>query len=244
MTTAEKEQKEIIFWKNSPYENPDTFTVNNIVYKLSEGRILLKKIEKYKEFDTSSTILELGGGQGWACCILKSLYPEKQIYTSDISEYAIQSTKYWEKIFTAILDKKIICKSYEIPLPDESVDLIFTFQSAHHFSEHEKTLREIFRVLKKGGRCLYLHEPSCREYLYKLAYKRVNAKKKSVHEDVLVESRIIKNVRTAGFREVTRNFDPTLIDRGPLETIYFYILGKIPFLQKYLPCTADYIFTK
>lgn len=47
-------------------------------------------------------------------------------------------------------------------------------------------MKEIYRVLKDGGICLYLHEPSCRQYLYKLAFERVNRKRPKVPEDVLL----------------------------------------------------------
>ncbi len=69
MDLVVKEQIEIDFWKNSIYENPDIFTIPNIVYKLSEAKIFLKKIEKYKNYISNSlTVLEVGAGQGWASC--------------------------------------------------------------------------------------------------------------------------------------------------------------------------------
>lgn len=47
-----------------------------------------------------------------------------------------------------------------------------------------------------------------------------------------------------GFAKGKVRFAPSLTNRGPLEVVYYYILGKIPFLQRVLPCSADYLFCK
>ena len=192
----------------------------------------------------SSTIAEIGGGQGWASCILKFIYPEKKIITSDISQYAIESVKYWEKLFGMEINQKIVCKSYKIPLENNSVDMIFCFQSAHHFMRHKETLAEIHRILKKEGCAIYMNEPSCKKFIYKLARKRVNKKGPSVPEDVLIYKNIERFSNEIGFEKTNLFFDPTIINRGPMETIYFYLLRQLPVLQHFLPTSIDYIFIK
>ena len=173
---------------------------------------------------------------------MKSLYlQDSQVISSDIAVYAVQSTFNWERMFNTNVDK-LACKAYEIPLKDGSVDLVFSFQSAHHFLKHKSVLKEIYRILINGGICIYLNEPSCNKYMYPLAYKRVN-KKRSVPEDVLIYKNILKLATDAGFTTIV-NFDTSFINRGPVETIYYYILGKISGLKYILPCGMDYIFTK
>lgn len=246
MDLAGKEQNEIDFWKNSVYENPQNFTPNNIIYKLWEAKVFLDKIDKdYKNFfENANSILEIGAGQGWASCIVKSKFPNKQVITSDISLYAVESVHYWESLFSTKLDQKFACKSYSIPLPDASIDLIFTFQSFHHFGEYKKTLQEIYRVLKPNGVCLLFDEPSCPSYIYPLALKRVNAKRPQIIEDVLKYKEIVNLSKVVGYKDVVVNFDPNIINRRPLPTIYYWILGKSRLLQKLLPCTADYLLKK
>lgn len=245
MDINQKEQKEIDFWKNSLNEGPDNFSIYNIVNKLSEAKVFLEKIEKYKRlFAGATTILEMGAGQGWASCILKKLYPNQKMIISDISEHAIVSVKYWEGLFGVVIDQEVVCKSYDIPLQDNSVDMVFCFQAAHHFVKHKETLAEIYRVLKKGGCALYIHEPSCKKYIYTLARKRVNAKRQEVPEDVLVYKDIVSFAKVAGFGEANPIFDPTLANRGSFETVYFYILKRLPLLQRLLPTSIDYIFKK
>ena len=42
-----------------------------------------------------------------------------------------------------------------IPLPDQSVDLVFCHQTFHHLVDQEAAMREFFRVLKPGGVLLF-----------------------------------------------------------------------------------------
>lgn len=244
MNIDEKEQKEIHFWKNSSQENPESESIENLVNKFSEARVLLEKLINYKEyFNRSQSILELGAGQGWASCIVKKYFPDKQVLTSDISKYAIESAKKWEYIFKIALDQKFYCSSYDIPLDDKTLDLVFCFESAHHFVKHRKTLKEIHRVLKDGGVCLYLHEPSCRQYLYKLAFERVNRRRPEVPEDVLLFKKIQKIASQIGFT-TDIHFDPTPSNRRPVETLYYLLLEKLPLLRYYFPCSVDFTFKK
>ena len=45
----------------------------------------------------------------------------------------------------------MICPAESIPLPDTSVDLIFSTASFHHWSDQLQGIREIRRVLRSGG---------------------------------------------------------------------------------------------
>jgi SAM-dependent methyltransferase len=244
MNIQDKEQIEIDFWKHSPIERPESDSLENLVAKFSESRVLLEKIDYHRKvFQDATSVLELGGGQGWASCMVKRLFPQIKITLTDISEYAIASVPKWESILQVNVDAKFTCRSYEIPLPDESLDLIFCFEAAHHFIKHRSTLKEVHRVLKKGGTCLYLHEPACQPFLYKLAYKRVNRKRPEVPEDVLIYSKIADLARQAGLRPEIR-FDPTTLNRGTVETFYYFALQKIPGLRSTLPCSADFSFVK
>ena len=64
MNIKEKEKIEIEYWKNSPRENPDNFSIENIVNKLSDAKIFLEDVgNKYNNiFNGAVNILELGAG--------------------------------------------------------------------------------------------------------------------------------------------------------------------------------------
>src|ERR1700727_1022015 len=165
---------EIAVWNH--LKNQDW--LENLANKLSELRWLLPKFSLYNQkFREAHSVLEVGAGEGWASCVVKRLYPEHSVAASDISESAISGIDKWEKVFECPVNTRFPCKSYAVPLPDNSVDLIFSFQAAHHFVLQLDTLREAARLLRPGGTCLYLHEPSCRKYIHPIAKWRVNRKR-------------------------------------------------------------------
>jgi ubiquinone/menaquinone biosynthesis C-methylase UbiE len=244
MNIDQKENIEIQYWKTSPTESPDSDSLEGVIHKMAEARVYLAKLDYHEpKFQNTEAVLEIGAGQGWASCILKKKFPEKTVFASDISQYAIQSAARWEEIFKVSLDQTFHCRSYEIPLADSSIDLVFCFESAHHFVRHRKTLAEVYRILKPGGSCLYLHEPACRAFLYQLAYARVNRKRPEVPEDVLIYPKLEQIAHQIGY-EVSLHFDPTSLNRGAVETVYYLLLQKIPFVRYYLPCSVDFWFRK
>ncbi len=149
----------------------------------------------------------------------------------------------WERIFSVRLDRSYACISYQMDEPDNSIDRIFCFAAAHHFLAHRKTLREIGRVLRPRGTACYFYEPTTPNFLYPLAYRRVNRKRPEVPEDVLIALKIRDIALDLGFSMVIDRYPSTLC-RGPVETMYYYMLCRMAVLQILLPCTANLIFTK
>jgi len=239
-----KERIEIDYWKDSREENPEADSLHAIITKFSEARVLLPKLRRYQaEFARAGTILELGAGQGWASCIVKRQFPNSRVIATDISPHAVESVHKWEYLLKVRLDEALACRSYEIPMPDASVDLVWCFEAAHHFIAHRRTLVELHRVLRPGGSALYLHEPSCRPVIYRMAHRRVNQKRPEVPEDVLRYHEIAGLARAAGFTVDMRQ-DPTPVNRSPFETVYYMALQRSRILRSLLPCSMDYLFRK
>jgi SAM-dependent methyltransferase len=152
----------------------------------------------------------------------------------------------WETVFGTKLDGAFACPSFEIPLDDASVDLVFTFDAAHHFGAHRRTLVEIRRVLRPAGCCLYLHEPTAPRLLYGLAVDRLNRKRAGfghdVVEDVLIGHRFLSLADELGF-EAHRTFAPSLAARRGWQLAYFAAVGRLGGLQRALPSAADFVLT-
>ena len=240
MTIEEKEKKELAHWANDPEENPDVFGIYGVLNKMYESRAFVKKLTAYNEyFMNADSILELGAGQGWASCITKNIFSTSTVYVSDLSLDAIKYLHKWEKIFNVNIDKSFACRSNEIPLDNDFINLIFCFQSAHHFTKHNDTMKEINRVLKPGGVCLYLSEPSCMKYMHSFAYKKINETRPNVPEDVLIYEEILKIGNENGF--IVKN----IIDSAfPCQNICHYLIRKIKLHKYLLICSSDFIFIK
>jgi SAM-dependent methyltransferase len=243
----ERIDRELDHWRESPTERPAAFAAGTLVHKMSEGLLLLEAIERRRAwFERSEVILELGGGQGWGACLVKSMF-DSEVIASDISAEAIATVPVWERLIGVGLDGTLVCPSFDIPLADATVDLLFTFQAAHHFGAHKRTLSEAWRLLRPGGAALYLFEPTAPEWIYPRAVARVNRKRAGhghhVVEDVLVPSRLLEIGRQLGF-DASIVYTPTLTLRGPREFLYYLTLGKLRPLQRWLPCTADLAFEK
>ncbi len=232
------------FWRTSPHESPDSDSVDNILNKAAEARIFLEKLRAYSPyFSKAATILELGAGQCWASCLVKRFYPEADITATDLSEAATLSVKKWASIFGAQPDRVRACRAYETPFEDNSFQLIFAFAAAHHFRQYGRSMAEISRILAPGGVALFFHEPSCTEVMYKSAFAAVNKRHPNVPEDVLVRPRLAKLAKQNNL-SIRFNLSPTLTNRVGLVTVYFYLLGKLPFLAELLPCSADIVIEK
>jgi SAM-dependent methyltransferase len=240
-------ERELEHWRSSPTERPGVFDPRNVVHKCTEAQVLLDAVDRHRErFEAAEDLLELGGGQGWAACLVKSLF-KGRVIGSDLSADAVASVSIWENVFRVRLDEILACPSYEVPIENGSLDLIFTFQAAHHFGAHRRTLAECRRLLRPGGALLYLQEPSAPAWIYPRAVARVNKKRASydhdVVEDVLVPSELLRVASELGLAGSVA-FTPTLSNRQPVEFLYYLALGRLKPLQRALPCTADFLFRR
>lgn len=241
---AEKERIDIEHWAANPEENPESDSIFNVINKVTDMPALLECQRPFDaEFRRFRRVLELGAGQGWASCLFRKLYPQAQFTVSDISEHAVASVRKWEKILDVGVEKTFACRSYEVPAEDASFDCVFTYAAAHHFVAHRRSLREIRRLLKPGGHAFYFHEPACRRWIYRAAHYRVNRCRPDVPEDVIVYPKLLRIAREEGLR-AELHFNPTLHKRGATEFLYYFVLGKLPFLQRILPCTATFHFVR
>ncbi len=240
----DRETAEIRFWEESEIESPQSDAIENILNKAAEARVFLEKIRLFsQQFAEARSILELGGGQCWASCIVKRLYPRARVTATDIGPAAVASLHKWEHIYQVKVDESGACRAFDTPFLDDSFDLVFAFAAAHHFARHRKTFTELARILRPGGVALYLQEPGCQPFIYRAALRFVNAKRDVVPEDVLRYRELVRLGKEAGLN-VEVHFAPTLTNRGPIQTLYFLFLKKIPLLQHIFPATIDLIIRK
>jgi SAM-dependent methyltransferase len=242
-----QERIESEYWRRSSASTTDLHSIaslTNAINKFTDAGVFLTSLLPFRDvFANADSILEIGAGQGWASCIVKRLFPQARVTTTDISPWALKAMTTWEHLFQARVDGVFASRSHEVPLASGSVQCAFCFSSAHHFRAHRPTLQEIHRVLAPGGSAFYFFEPSCPRLWYRPAVWRVSRKRPGVPEDVLVRSAIRQHAAAAGL-SCRITFEPQLFKRAPVETLYYGLLQSVPPLQKLLPCTATYHFSK
>jgi SAM-dependent methyltransferase len=215
----DKQKLEIEFWRDSELESPESDSLVAMINKFEEARVFLDCLERYHaDLATEGKVLELGAGQGWASCLYKRLYPGAHVTVTDISKYALMSLHKWERLYDVAVDGSYACKSYETREEADSIDQIICHAAAHHFVAHERTISEIGRVLRPGGKAFYFYEPSAPRYLYRLARWRVIRKRPKVPEDVLIPSALRRMAGEHGL-DFQMDYNLSLRKRGPWTTV-------------------------
>lgn len=121
-------------------ERLETFVFNdNTVEHLHRYAITIEYIK-------GKTVLDIASGEGYGSKLL-SKYAEK-VFGVDIDETSIKAAK--EKYNSKNLEFKI-GRADLIPLEDNSIDIVISFETLEHHDKHHEMIREIKRVLKANG---------------------------------------------------------------------------------------------
>lgn len=99
------------------------------------------------------SLLDVGCGGGQSAIRLKTLYPHLQISGIDLSEPQVARAR--QRAKNKELDLHFeIADAQDLPFPDSSFDMVYSFGSAKHWPDPLKGLGECWRVLKPGGELL------------------------------------------------------------------------------------------
>lgn len=122
-------------------------------------------------------VLDLGAGTGrtskW---ISQMVGPQGKVFVVDFAEAMLKEAK-----GMGLANSDLVCGDVHfLPFKDSCFDKIVCFSAFPHFSNKEKAIAEMHRILKPKGKCLILHT---------LSHERLNAFHASlegpVREDVL-----------------------------------------------------------
>lgn len=106
---------------------------------------------------TDRTILLLGNGESVAELHMLVEQPRALIY-SDLSAVGLRALG--ARLDHGLRDRVVLAAmdALDLPLRDRSVDLIYGFAFAHHLPDLERFLAEVARVLRPGGRCVFMDD--------------------------------------------------------------------------------------
>lgn len=118
------------------------------------------KVRLLRPFENNESlkVLDIGCGDGATELFMQRYFSNWSVSGIDISEKSIIEARK-RTLSNAIFS---IYNGTEIPFQDESIDVVFVAGVLHHveYIFHAAIVKEIFRVLKKGGRVyIFEHNP-------------------------------------------------------------------------------------
>ncbi len=107
---------------------------------------------------TNKKVIDIASGEGYGANLLSNI--ARQVIGVDISSEAIDhANKKYKKSNLSFIQGA----ATQIPVEDNSLDVVISFETIEHHSEHDKMLQEIKRVLKIDG-ILIISSPDKRNY--------------------------------------------------------------------------------
>jgi SAM-dependent methyltransferase len=181
-------------WYENVYESRSRKEELKTSY-LGEARIQIENLVSKYEIDGPS--LEIGCGVG--------LFADKVPRFVGL-EYALQS------LFAEGFDgyQRVCADARDMPFPDDSFELIFSFNTIEHISEPDRVYTEIDRLLKPGGLLVLKPAWHCTWYNTKLIpvkkYSELSTTNKIVKLMLpLIQSRVYKALKFVPWR-IWRHF--------------------------------------
>ena len=104
-------------------------------------------------------VMDFGCGTGWLSRVLSTMGMD--VVGVDVSDNALRLARQFIARDSLAETLKVEFRSFDsitLPLEDDSVDRIVSFDAFHHVCDQERTLREMERVLRPGGIVVF-HEP-------------------------------------------------------------------------------------
>lgn len=103
-------------------------------------------------------VLEVACGTGWLTAGLMQTETVKncRFHAFDISPVGLTKlSRYVQALDTTNRLELSVQDANSMSLASESIDVIFSYSTLHHFDEYERHLRDVYRVLRPGGVALY-----------------------------------------------------------------------------------------
>lgn len=168
------------------------------------GQIKYEHLHRYAlslEFAAGKSVLDIASGEGYGAALLARV---ADVVTGvDVDLEAINHSKhryYHPNLHFAVGS----CQS--IPLPDEAVDLVTSFETIEHHEHHEEMMQEVKRVLRPEG-VLIISSPNRLVYSDEPVYSNpFHVKELYFDEFNRLLGRYFKHIRMYGQRLATGSF--------------------------------------
>ena len=115
-----------------------------------DGEIKYEHLHRYAlcfELVSGKSVLDLASGEGYGSALLA-----KRAQSVTGVDIDTESVEYAKRHYIGSPNLKFLVGSCEsVPLPDESIDVVTSFETIEHHDKHEEMMQEIKRVLKPDG---------------------------------------------------------------------------------------------
>lgn len=141
---------------------------------------ILNEIKK-NDFET---LLDAGCATGPMLSLLTEEYPDKEYVGLDLSPKMIEVAKTKNLTNTRFIEGD--CES--MPFDDNSFDIIINSQSYHHYPNPQAFFKEVYRVLKPGGKLILRDNTASKAILYLMNTIGMKIANMTGHGDVKASS--------------------------------------------------------
>ncbi len=234
--------------------NKDNTTLENdyerMVPEFHKGTLTyaehITRYDSAKSLVNNKIVLDIASGSGYGTKILAS--KAKYVYGVDVNQKAIN---YAKKMYNAKNIEYLVGDGEKIPLENDSVDLVTTFETIEHIKDYRKFLDEVSRVLKDEGMAIvstpndlefaegnhfHLHEFTYNELkgLLKKHFKHIDSYFQATSKFVALGDESIFN-REGEIKVPVINLSPT----HPNKYLYFYLVcSNKPIKNKIKPIAS------
>ncbi len=125
------------------------FTGERYVPSLN-GQIKYEHLHRYAlcvDYVAGKSVLDIACGEGYGCALFASA--AKSVVGVDINSEVVEYATIEYSTHKNI--RFIVGSCDSVPLPDNSVDVVTSFETIEHHDKHEEMMQEIKRVLKPDG---------------------------------------------------------------------------------------------
>jgi acetyl esterase/lipase/ubiquinone/menaquinone biosynthesis C-methylase UbiE len=152
------QEKSVFPGINKPYEDPN---VKEAVEKFENAQREVsthrKEIVAACKLKPGMAVADIGAGTGlFTRMFAAEVGPSGKVYAVDIAKNFVEHIEKTCREAGIKNVRGIVCKPDSVELPPNSVDLVFTCDTYHHFEFPQKTLATIHRALRPGGKLILL----------------------------------------------------------------------------------------
>ena len=227
--------------KNPNRINLEEFNRNSFLRYSNEPEIL-----KFTDFNLLKglNVLEVGFGLGSDAVLLAK--SSKNYFGTDLSEVSYEVTSRRLKLYGLKNTHLKVGNSTNLDYEDSFFDFVYSWGVIHHSGNLKKSLEEIYRVLKNGGRSkiMVYNKDSLIVFVYWLYYSIKEFNFKRTRAQIISE-----NIESPGTLILSKNEFQELIESVGFSLVslklyrdFFYILRKYPrFIRPLIRVIAKFL---